>query len=130
MTPPESDAASAFSQDGAQRRLKPSTRRHDENGFGDHGTHAARTRESGDRREQMQQKDGQIAHGMILPRSREPEETLTNLQFAMHRPTTQCLPSLSYAVPARNSLVAVACRRMSQVTITTAQREAGARRII
>ena len=42
----------------------------DEYGFGYHGTRAAGTSQSGDRRQQMQQEDGQIAHGTILPRSR------------------------------------------------------------
>src|SRR2546427_12298751 len=51
----------------------------DEYGFGDHGTHAAGTRQSGDRRQQVKNKDGQIAHVTILPRSRHPYETLTNL---------------------------------------------------
>ena len=40
----------------------------DEHGFGDHGTRAARPGESGDCRQQMQNKDGQIAHGTILAR--------------------------------------------------------------
>jgi hypothetical protein len=34
----------------------------DEQGFGDHGTRATRTSQSGDGREQMQKKIGQIAH--------------------------------------------------------------------
>jgi hypothetical protein len=38
----------------------------DEHGFGDHGTRAAGTGQSGDRREQMQEQDDQIAHGTIL----------------------------------------------------------------
>ena len=42
----------------------------DEHGFGDDGTHAAGTGESGDGRQQMQKKDGQIAHGTILPKLR------------------------------------------------------------
>ena len=32
----------------------------DEHGFGDHGPHAARAGESGDGRQQMQKKDGQM----------------------------------------------------------------------
>jgi hypothetical protein len=44
----------------------------DEYGFGDRGTHAAGTRQSGDRHQQMQKKDSQIAHGTILPRARHP----------------------------------------------------------
>ena len=38
----------------------------DEHGFGDHETRAVRPDESGDCRQQMQHKDGQIAHGTIL----------------------------------------------------------------
>ena len=34
----------------------------EEQGFGDHGTGAARTGKSGDRRQQIQKEDGQIAH--------------------------------------------------------------------
>jgi hypothetical protein len=44
----------------------------DEHGFGHDGTRAARTGESGDRRQQMQKQDGQIARAMILARSRNP----------------------------------------------------------
>ena len=46
----------------------------DEHGFGDHGTRAAGTGESGDCRQQMQKEDGQIAHGTILARSRNPKK--------------------------------------------------------
>jgi hypothetical protein len=35
----------------------------DEHGFGDHGTRAARPDQSGDCRQQMQNRDGEIAHG-------------------------------------------------------------------
>jgi hypothetical protein len=35
----------------------------DEHGFGDHRPRAAGTGKSGDRRQQMQKEDGQIAHG-------------------------------------------------------------------
>ena len=47
----------------------------DEHGFRDHGTRAAGTDEPGDCRQQMQKKDGQIAHRRILARSREPRNT-------------------------------------------------------
>ena len=40
------------------------------NGFRHHGTRPARPGEPGDRRQQMQKKDGQIAHRAILARSR------------------------------------------------------------
>jgi hypothetical protein len=42
----------------------------DEYGFGHHGTHTTGTHQSGDRCQQMQKKNGEIAHGTILPRSR------------------------------------------------------------
>jgi hypothetical protein len=35
----------------------------DENGLGHHGSGAARAGEPGDRRQQMEKQDGQIAHG-------------------------------------------------------------------
>ena len=61
----------------------------DEQGFGDHGTRASRTGQSGDRRQQMQKQDSQIAHRTILTRSGI-QKALTNLQFAMHtRPIVQ-----------------------------------------
>jgi hypothetical protein len=41
----------------------------DEHGFGDHRTRAARPGESNDRRQQMQNKDDQVAHPTILARS-------------------------------------------------------------
>ena len=44
----------------------------DEHGFGDYGTGAARTDESGERRQQMEKEDGQIAHGTIVARSPHP----------------------------------------------------------
>jgi hypothetical protein len=56
----------------------------DEHGFGDHGPRAARTGESGDCHQQMQEQDDQIAHGTIMP-PREIQEMLRIWQFAMHR---------------------------------------------
>ena len=44
----------------------------DEHGFGHHGTGAAGTGEPGDRRQQMQKQDGQIAHRPIVASSRNP----------------------------------------------------------
>ena len=57
----------------------------DEHGFGHDGTGAARTGEPGDCRNQMQKKDGEIAHRTILARSRHAQEMPTNCEFAMHR---------------------------------------------
>jgi hypothetical protein len=45
----------------------------DEHGFGHHGTGAAGTGPSGERRQQMQKKNGQIAHRTILPTSQHRE---------------------------------------------------------
>jgi hypothetical protein len=39
-------------------------------GFGNHGPRAARTSQSGDRRQQVQKQDGEIAHRTIVSRSR------------------------------------------------------------
>ena len=50
----------------------------DEHRFGHHGTGAAGTGEPGDCRQQMQEQDGQIAHRIILARSRHTQELLTN----------------------------------------------------
>jgi hypothetical protein len=44
----------------------------DEHGFGDQGTGAAGTDESRKRRQQMQEKDGEIAHQTIATRSQHP----------------------------------------------------------
>jgi hypothetical protein len=53
----------------------------DEHGFGDDGTRAARTGESGDGHQHMQEQDDQIVHGPImLPR--EIQEMLRIWQFA------------------------------------------------
>ena len=41
----------------------------DENGFGDHGTDAARARESGERSDDMNEKDDEMAHCSILART-------------------------------------------------------------
>ena len=48
-------------------------------GFRHHGTRAAGIGQPGNRRQQMQKKDGQIAHRAILARSRHAREMLTNL---------------------------------------------------
>ena len=45
---------------------------------------AARTGKPGDCRNQMQKKDGKIAHRAILARSRHAQEMPTNWEFAMH----------------------------------------------
>src|SRR5712691_10975604 len=42
----------------------------EEYGFGNHGPRAARISQSGDRRQQMQKQDGEIAHRTIVSRSR------------------------------------------------------------
>ena len=46
----------------------------DEHRFGHDGTGAARTRDPGDGRNQMQKKDGEIAHRTILARSWHAQE--------------------------------------------------------
>jgi hypothetical protein len=56
----------------------------DEDGFGDHGPGAAGTGEPGDRRQQMQKKDGQIAHRTIVARSRHAQTCSRILEFATH----------------------------------------------
>ena len=56
----------------------------DEHGFGHHGTSAAGTGEPGERRQQMQKKDGQIAHRTILSRRDTGKECSQILEFAMH----------------------------------------------
>ena len=61
----------------------------DEHGFGYHGTGAAGTGEPDHGRQQMQKKDGQIAHGAMLSRSRHGEECSGILEFAMHRSNLQ-----------------------------------------
>jgi hypothetical protein len=48
----------------------------DEYGFGNHRTRAAGTGQSGDRRQQMEQEHGEIAHRTIVSRSRNPKKRL------------------------------------------------------
>ena len=48
----------------------------EEYGFGTHGPRAARTSQSGDRRQQMQKQDGEIAHRTIVSRSRHRKNPL------------------------------------------------------
>jgi hypothetical protein len=50
-----------------------------EHRFRDHGTRAAGTGQSGDGRQQMQKKNGQIAHSTILARSLCHKKILSNL---------------------------------------------------
>jgi hypothetical protein len=52
-------------------------------GFRHHGTRAAGAGKSGDRRQQMQMEDGQIAHRAIVARSRRAHDMLTNVEFAI-----------------------------------------------
>jgi hypothetical protein len=54
-----------------------------ENGLGHHGTGPAGTGEPGDSRQQMENQDGQIAHGPIVPSWRNPRNA-KELEFAMH----------------------------------------------
>jgi hypothetical protein len=56
----------------------------DEDRFGDHGPRAARPGESGNRRQQMQKQNDQIAHRTIMP-PREIQEMSRIWQFAMLR---------------------------------------------
>jgi DNA-binding CsgD family transcriptional regulator len=44
----------------------------DEHGFGHHGTRTARTGESGDRGQEMEKQDGEVAHVISLSRSQNP----------------------------------------------------------
>ena len=41
----------------------------DEDGLGNYGTDAARTRKSGDGRDEMDEKDHEIAHSLIVARN-------------------------------------------------------------
>jgi hypothetical protein len=50
----------------------------DENGLGNYGTEAARTRQSGGDREEMDEKDHEIAHSCMVARNRELAEFRTN----------------------------------------------------
>ena len=80
----------------------------DEHGFGHHGTRAAGTGKSGERRQQMQKKDGQIAHGTILTRSRNPKNAHEYQQFAMHTPIFQ-IPSSAEFSHLTRSAIGTAC---------------------
>jgi hypothetical protein len=55
----------------------------DEDGFGHHGPGAAGTGEPGDRRQQMQKKDGK--NPTIVARSRHAQTCSRVLEFATHR---------------------------------------------
>jgi hypothetical protein len=59
----------------------------DENGLGDDRTDAARTQESGERSDDMDEKDDEIAHLSILARTAIPQELWVNQQFAIDRTT-------------------------------------------
>jgi len=50
----------------------------DENGLGNYGTYAARTRQSGDGGEEMDEKDQEIAHCRIVARNRKVAESRAN----------------------------------------------------
>ena len=56
----------------------------DEHGFGYHGTRAAGTGHSGDRHQQVQNKNGEIAHAVIVSRSHNLKKRSRILQFATH----------------------------------------------
>jgi hypothetical protein len=73
----------------------------DEHGFGHHGTGAAGTGEPGDCRQQMQNKDDQIAHPTILPRSRHRQRMLANfgIRHAPAHPEQRRLDSCRHDPP-------------------------------
>jgi hypothetical protein len=48
----------------------------DEDGLGNHGTRAAGTGQPGDRRQQMQKKNGEIAHRTIVSTSRSKKSSV------------------------------------------------------
>ena len=50
----------------------------DENGFGNYGTDAAGARKSGDSREEMDEKDHEIAYFRIVARNRKLAESRVN----------------------------------------------------
>ncbi len=50
----------------------------DENGLGNYGTDAARTRKSGDGRDEMDEKDHEIAHFLIVARNSKLAEFRAN----------------------------------------------------
>ena len=56
----------------------------DKNGLCHRGSGAARAGEPGDRRQQMEKQDGQIAYGPIVTSWRNPRKP-RNVEFAMHR---------------------------------------------
>jgi hypothetical protein len=55
----------------------------DENGLGNHRTDAARTHESGERSDNMDEKDDEISHLSILARTTSSQELWVNQQFAI-----------------------------------------------
>jgi hypothetical protein len=55
----------------------------DENGFGDHGTEAARAQKPGDRSEDMNEKHDEMAHHSIVARTANAGNYGENWQFAM-----------------------------------------------
>ena len=57
----------------------------DENGFSDDRTDATWTQESGERSDDMDEKDDEIAHLSILARTAIPQELWVNQQFAIDR---------------------------------------------
>ena len=73
----------------------------DEHGFGDHGTRAAGTGESGDSRQQMQKKDGQIAHAIILSKIAKSKKCSRLLQFATHSSSTDSVMVQSFLLVRR-----------------------------
>ena len=87
----------------------------DEHGFGDHGTRAAGTGESGDRRQQMQKQDGQIAHRTILPRSRNPRNAH---EFGNSPCTGSCAATAGTLRPA-NTLTAIGINARSLTAAST-----------
>ena len=57
----------------------------DENGFSDDRTDATWTQESGERSDDMDEKDDEIAHLRILARTAIPQEWWVNQQLAIDR---------------------------------------------
>ena len=65
----------------------------DEDGLGNYGTDAARTRKSGDGREEMDEKDHEIAHFRMVPRNSKTRGIPGKLAIRHGQVVTKFLPS-------------------------------------
>ena len=77
----------------------------DEDGLGNYGTDATRTRKSGDGRDEMDNKGHEIAHFLIVARNRKLADfrQISNSPWTSGQPSSPGLPTSYWSLPAASN---------------------------